>query len=106
MVIRVNISYHKTSLYFHSFVLSLIFHLIILYLLFIYSCVFCELKMRMPPFRDEKEFGLLTKVFNQCGTPTDQVLEKYSHYPDWDKFVTIAGALPTATSSLSRRYSL
>lgn len=52
-------------------------------------CVFCELKDRVAPLRAEAEAGQLEKIYQLCGTPADDLLEKYSQYPDWGKHAAL-----------------
>lgn len=47
------------------------------------GCIFSELYTRVCPFRADKEAAQIDTIFRVCGTPSGELLEKYSKYPDW-----------------------
>lgn len=49
------------------------------------SCLFGEMKTKIPVFRGDVEPTQLDIIFQMLGSPTAQLLERYALLPDWGK---------------------
>lgn len=50
------------------------------------GCIIAELLLRVPFLPGESDLGQLTKIFEVCGTPTEEVWPKVEDLPDFVKF--------------------
>eukprot|EP01035_Chromulina_nebulosa_P019760 gene19760-25693_t len=50
------------------------------------GCLFCELKTRVAPLQASTEVQQLEKIYQLVGSPTNELKEKYSQYPDYGKY--------------------
>ena len=55
------------------------------------GCIVAELLLRVPFLQGESDLGQLTKIFEVCGTPTEEVWPGVTTLPDYVNFKTMPG---------------